>query len=118
MNKPAIETDVVVIGSGCSGLTAAVTAAQGGARVILFEKQQVVGGTSNFFDGIFAVESEMQRARYIMYTRDQAFKNIMEYSHWKANPRLVGAFVDETAGTISWLPGKGGGFIAGTLNHP
>lgn len=59
------ETDLVVIGSGVSGLTAAVTAAEGGARVVVFEKQRSLGGTSNFFNGMFAVESEMQRARYV-----------------------------------------------------
>ena len=54
------EADVVVIGSGVSGLAAALTTAEGGAKVIVFEKQRSLGGTSNFFDGIFAVESEMQ----------------------------------------------------------
>ena len=58
MNRRAMETDVVVIGSGASGLAAAVTAAEGGAKVIVFEKQRSLGGTSNFFDGMFAVESD------------------------------------------------------------
>jgi len=93
--------DVIVIGSGASGLAAALTAAEGGAKVILFEKQRSLGGTSNFFEGTFAVESDMQRERYIVYNRDQAFKNMMEYSHWRANPRLVRAFVNESAATIA-----------------
>jgi fumarate reductase flavoprotein subunit len=88
---PATDADVVVIGSGASGLAAALTAAEGGGRVIVFEKQRTPGGTSNFFDGIFAVESEMQRENYVDYGRDQAFKSIMEYNHWRANPRLVRA---------------------------
>ena len=48
--------DLAVIGSGVSGMAAAVTAAEGGAKVIVFEKQRSLGGTSNFFDGMFAVE--------------------------------------------------------------
>jgi len=112
------EIDVVVIGSGVSGLAAAVTAAEDGAKVIVFEKERSLGGTSNFFDGIFAVESYMQRDRYITYSRDQAFKNMMEYSHWRANPRLVRAFVDESGGTISWLQEKGVEFIDATINMP
>ena len=112
------EIDVVVIGSGVSGLAAAVTAAERGAKVIVFEKERSLGGTSNFFDGIFAVESDMQRDRYITYSRDQAFKNMMEYSHWRANPRLVRAFVDESGGTISWLQEKGVEFIDATINMP
>jgi fumarate reductase flavoprotein subunit len=114
----ATETDVVVIGSGASGLAAALTAAEGGARVIVFEKQRTPGGTSNFFEGMFAVESQMQRERYIEYSRDRAFKNIMEYSHWRANPRLVRAIVDESAGTIAWLQQQGVEFADVTINMP
>jgi fumarate reductase flavoprotein subunit len=112
------EADVVVIGSGASGLAAAVTASDGGARVVVFEKQRSLGGTSNFFDGMFAVESEMQRERYITYSRDEAFKRIMDYSHWRANARLVRAFVDESGPTISWLLEKGVEFSDATINMP
>jgi fumarate reductase flavoprotein subunit len=112
------ETDVVVIGSGVCGLAAALTTAEGGAKVILFEKQRSLGGSSNFFEGIFAVESAMQRQRYIAYSRDQAFKNIMEYSHWRANARLVRAFVDESTGTIDWLQKQGVEFIEVGINMP
>ena len=113
-----METDVVVIGSGVTGLAAALTAAEGGAKVIVFEKQRSIGGTSNFFEGTFAVESDMQRERYITYTRDQAFKGIMEYSHWRANPRLVRAIVDESGATIGWLQKQGVVFSDATINMP
>lgn len=118
MNGKAMETDVAVIGSGVTGLAAALTAAEGGARVIVFEKQRSLGGSSNFFYGIFAVESEMQRQRYITYSRDQAFKNIMEYSHWRANPRLVRAIVDESGATIAWLQQQGVDFADARINFP
>jgi fumarate reductase flavoprotein subunit len=111
-------TDLVVIGSGVSGLCAALTAAEGGATVVVFEKQRSLGGTSNFFDGMFAVESELQRKKYITYSRDDAFKAIMEYSHWKANPRLVRAFVNESGPTITWLRNKGVEFVDATINMP
>lgn len=116
-NIPA-EADLVVIGSGVSGLAAAVTLAEGGAKVVVFEKERSLGGTSNFFHGMFAVESDMQRERYITYSRDQAFKNIMAYSHWRANPRLVRAIVDESAGTIAWLQQSGVEFTEATINIP
>jgi fumarate reductase flavoprotein subunit len=118
MNMRTKETDVVVIGSGVTGLAAALTAAEGGARVIVFEKQRSLGGSSNFFYGTFAVESEMQRERYITYSRDQAFKNIMEYSHWRADPRLVRAIVDQSGATIAWLRQQGVDFIEARINFP
>lgn len=118
MNQVTAQTDVVVIGSGAAGLTAALTAAEGGAKVTVFEKQRSLGGTSNFFEGIFAVESDMQRERYITYSRDEAFKNIMEYSHWLANPRLVRAIVNESGLTIAWLQKQGVVFTDATINMP
>ncbi len=116
-NIPA-EAEIVVTGSGVSGLASAVTLAEGGARVIVFEKERSLGGTSNFFHGMFAVESTMQQQRYIFYSRDDAFKNIMEYSHWRANPRLVRAIVSESAGTIDWLQKNGVEFTDATINIP
>jgi fumarate reductase flavoprotein subunit len=118
MNNLPVETDVAVIGSGAAGLAAALTAAEGGAKVTVFEKERSPGGTANFFEGIFAVESDMQRERYITYTRDEAFKNIMEYSHWLANPRLVRAVVNESGATIGWLQQQGVVFTDATINMP
>jgi fumarate reductase flavoprotein subunit len=111
-------TDVVVVGSGATGMAAALTLAEGGAKVVVFEKQRSLGGTSNFFQGTFAVESDMQRERYIDYTTDQAFKNTMDYSHWRANPRLVRAIVNESGPTISWLEAQGVVFVDATINMP
>ncbi|HSW57953.1 MAG TPA: FAD-binding protein, partial [Dehalococcoidales bacterium] len=74
--------------------------------------------TSNFLQGIFAVESEMQRERFITYSRDQAFKNLMEYSHWLADPRLVRAIVDCSGETISWLIKCGVQFSSVGINMP
>jgi heterodisulfide reductase subunit A-like polyferredoxin len=49
-----INTNVIVVGSGATGLSAALTAAEGGARVMVFEKERSLGGTSNFSHGTFA----------------------------------------------------------------
>jgi fumarate reductase flavoprotein subunit len=118
MKDSVIKTDIVVIGSGATGMAAALTAAEGRAKVMLFEKQRSFGGTSNFFEGTFAVESDMQRERYITYSRDEAFKNMMEYCHWRANARLVRAFVNESAATITWLQKQGVVFTDATALSP
>lgn len=46
MGDTTFESDVVVLGSGAAGLTAALTAAVAGARVTVLERSAVFGGTS------------------------------------------------------------------------
>jgi len=104
------QADVVIIGAGVSGLVAGVAAGEGGATVILFEKTDKPGGPLNVpggSAGFFAVESRMQRQRYNPLTRDEAFKIIMNYSHWRANARLARALIDKSASTMEWLEKRG-----------
>jgi fumarate reductase flavoprotein subunit len=113
-----LKADVVVIGAGASGLVAAIAAAEGGAAVVLLEKADAPGGPLKLPDGPmgpFAVESKMQRQRYMALTRDEAFKIIMEYSHWRINAPLVRAIVDKSGETIEWLEEQG---IEFTDNSP
>lgn len=98
-----LETDVVVIGAGSAGLSAALTAVLGGARVIVLEKMPMPGGYSLFAEGMFAAESFIQKKNYIGITRDEAFKNHMQSIHWSANGRLARAFIDKSADTIDWF---------------
>lgn len=118
MSKTPMEADVVVIGSGVSGLAAALEAAQAGASVVVFEKQPSLGGTSNNFEGMFAVGSAMQKEKYIAYTRDQAFRNFMEYNHWRVEARLVRSLINRSADTIDWLQRLGVEFLEVTINMP
>ena len=47
-----IETDVLVVGTGGSGLVAAIIAHDEGAKVTLIEKTNAVGGTTAVSGGI------------------------------------------------------------------
>ncbi len=106
-NRKELQADVVVIGTGASGLCAALTASFGGATVIVFEKMRKPGGMSNFAEGLFAVESKLQKQNKIGLTVEEAFKRHMEGTHWQANGRLVRNFMEKTAGTIEWLENLG-----------
>jgi len=55
---------------------------------------------------------------YIDYSRDDAFTNIMEYSHWRADARLVRTVVNESAATIAWLQDQGVEFTGQMANMP
>ena len=105
--KTMEKKDAIVVGCGGSGSAAALTLAKGGAKVVVFEKMAAPGGSTNFVEGIYAADSEMQRRRNIKASRDEGFRQLMEYSHWKANSALVRAIVDKSAGTISWLQQEG-----------
>ena len=105
--KKKAVADVVVVGSGASGICAALTAGLGGARVIMFEKMPGRGGMSNFAEAMFAVESKFQKRDKIGLTLDEAYKTHMESTHWQGNGRLIKAFMSRSADTIEWLEGMG-----------
>lgn len=114
-----MSADVVVVGGGGSGTAAAYSAAQSGAKsVIVLEKQPSPGGTGKFSEGIFGAESKMQQERNIVLLKDDAFKMIMNYSHWRANAKLVRAFVNKSPETIDWLEAQGVEFQELTANYP
>ncbi|RSM37778.1 FAD-binding protein [Amycolatopsis balhimycina DSM 5908] len=51
--------DVVVLGAGLAGLSAAVTAATGGARTLVLERAPVIGGSAAISGGyVWAIEDE------------------------------------------------------------
>ncbi len=101
------ETQVVIVGAGGAGLSAAAAAAELGAAVTVVEKRAVPGGNSALAEGLFAVESPAQKRMNIVASRDMAFKIAMSYAHWRLDARLVRAFIDKSGDTIDWLEKKG-----------
>ncbi len=56
------EADVVVVGAGGAGMTAAITAADAGKKVVIVESQAIVGGNSvKATGGMNAAETETQQ---------------------------------------------------------
>ena len=110
--------DVVVIGAGAAGTAAGWAAAEKGFKVVTLEKQAMVGGTGKFSEGIFAVESSMQRNWNYGLTKDEAFQKIMNYGHWRGNAKMVRAFVDKSGETIDWMQANGVKFEKLFSNYP
>jgi fumarate reductase flavoprotein subunit len=102
-----LETDVVVIAAGASGLAASVAAAQLGLKVITLEKSSTTGGAANMGMGPLGIESRLTRAKQFSPTKDEAFKVFMDYVHWQADAKLVRAHLNKSGETISWLENLG-----------
>lgn len=108
------EYDLVVVGSGGSGKSAALTAAQAGLNVVILEKMPETGGTSVYAEGTAAFESSEQKSRgvpsnpkYHFPSKQEAYDKFMSYSHYRANFDVVRAFVDNSAETIDILKSLG-----------
>ncbi|MBP2655465.1 MAG: FAD-dependent oxidoreductase [Firmicutes bacterium] len=106
-----LDTDVVVIGSGPSGLAAACSAAENGSQVLILEKGNSMGGGVKGGNGLFAVESRLQKEKQLAFTKEDAFKFLMDYTHWKVDAQLVSAYINKSASTIAWLENMGINFI-------
>lgn len=86
------ETDVVVLGSGGAGLTAALTARARGARVDLYEKASTVGGTTAVSGGIIWVPAHDRAAGQQLPVED-ALRYLKAQSLETMDDDLVATFV-------------------------
>jgi fumarate reductase flavoprotein subunit len=99
-----LRADVVVIGTGGAGMAAALTAAEGGARVVLFEKRPFSGGASNTIAVLGVVRNDQAM-------RDKAFQIHMDMTRWTGNPGLVRAWINKTGELVEWLTKLGVEFL-------
>jgi fumarate reductase flavoprotein subunit len=103
-----LHADIVVIGGGGAGLTAAVSAAEAGAKnIIVLEKSTRPGGNTFLAVGMMAVESPAQKRLGIKTSKDQVFKEAMEFAKWTVNPKVVRAYINKSGELIGWFESKG-----------
>ena len=79
------DVDIVIVGGGLSGLSAALTAAESGVKAIVLEKLPFVGGAGIFPEGSLGIGTRYQKENGITTTTDQVFAKVMEFHHWRCN---------------------------------
>jgi len=80
-NQWDYETDIIVVGSGAAGYSAAITAKQFGADVMMVEKGPIYGGTTLRSGGGFWIPSNrFQTEKGIEDTKDDATRYMARYS--------------------------------------
>lgn len=100
-------TDVIVVAAGPAGLAAAITAAEKGLRVAVFEKEAITGGTANMGMGPLGIDTKIQRRVFNEITVAEALKNQMEYTHYQVDEALVQRYFSLSSQTIDWLEEMG-----------
>jgi fumarate reductase flavoprotein subunit len=108
-NNNSIEANLVIIGGGGAGLSAALTAAEKGVKdIIVVEKRKVPGGTSALAGGIFACGSPVQARQNISADKEFLFRKAMDWAHWShVNPAILRTFLEKSGDTVRWLEDKG-----------
>ncbi len=97
-------TDVLVVGSGFAGLSAAIEAAQAGCTVQLIEKRDTYGGNSWISGGVLAaVDVETQRRYGIQDSTAQMFDDIMRAGRGHNDPALVRQVCANSYSVLEWL---------------
>ena len=100
------EADVAVIGMGASGTFAAVSAAENGAKVIGIEMTNGLGGMGNAAQGMFAIDSVLQKERYgddLGTDQQYWFEHIFDRTQYLGNGKLIRTLVAESADTVQYV---------------
>lgn len=96
--------DVVVLGTGAAGLVAAITAADAGATVGLFEKSDLIGGTTAMSGGIIWMpNNHLQAEAGVEDSRADALAYLESLSLGQIDSDMAATFVDEGPAAIRWL---------------
>jgi len=113
------EFDVVVVGSGAIGLTAALTAADAGARVAVLEKARYLGGTSAVSGGMFWVPCNRRMAELGRTdSRDDALRYLRAVTAGRTADDVLAAIVDRGPDMLEFLEHRAGLVMVPMDNFP
>lgn len=99
------EADVIIVGAGGAGLSAAIAAADEGAEsIIVVEKLGKTGGSLNFTSGSMSgAETIIQELDGIEDTKESYIEDIMSNGAGLGDRELIEIFVEEDVEAVEWL---------------
>ncbi len=105
------EVDLLVVGGGLAGYSAALEAATRGAQVLLVEKEARTGGATVLSGGSFAfADTPLQRARGIQDSPGRLYEDLRRAGGQVNDESLVRAYVAGQREAFDWLAGMGATF--------
>lgn len=100
--------DVIVIGGGAAGWSAALAAAETGASITLFEKLPESGGSSALSGGCLALAgTDLQAEHGIKDSPDLLFKDLVEVGQGVNDAELIRTYCDAQLAAYDWLKAAG-----------
>jgi fumarate reductase flavoprotein subunit len=95
---------VVIIGAGGCGLTAALAATEGGAEVLVLERDDKPTGSTSLSTGLIpAAGTKIQRGHGIDDTPELLAEDIIRKAKGQNDPAIVHAVARASGPTIDWL---------------
>jgi len=117
-----VRYNVIVVGAGGSGLAAAVEAARAGARVLVVEKAEKVGGTTSWSVGTYTSSSTPHQKRAgIVDAPEQHFEDMGKFNGrtgFPDNLELRRMLTQNAPDTFLWLTDLGVEFIGPSPEPP
>ncbi len=118
MKKYNYKSDIVIIGGGISGITAAIELLNANKKVIIIErdlKENFGGLAKESFGGMFFINSKQQRFSKIKDTVDQAKKDWFSFAEFDQKEvwgkKWANAFLESTQKVYDWVAERGVGFF-------
>lgn len=102
-----IQTGMVVVGAGISGLAAAVESVNRGIPTVLLEHRKVVGGSGMTTLGIMAVGSHFQKEQGIEISTGEVIKMEQETFNYRVDGARLRDMVFASADNLHWLEENG-----------
>jgi len=97
------DTDVIVVGAGIAGLSAALEASDNGARVLVFDANSVGGGHAVKAGGFALVDTALQRDKGIQDSPNLAYRDLFRWGE-DPDPYWTRFYVENSAAEVyDWL---------------